>query len=209
MRTVSVRLDHKLIGLHGGKGHGKDTVAQFMMDWFAERGELVSVSYFARTMKASLAALLKIPLEQIDDFKLNGMLSVWMDEEQFEPTVELTGREVLQRYGTESHREFFGYDVWIDLELPKGGYPPTWWRNFQKGAAVCVMADLRFPNECARVKDLNGEVWFVNNPNLPKDDEHASEKMLPITAADLIIENDKGLSELEAKVFAILENRYG
>jgi hypothetical protein len=103
------------------------------------------------------------------------------------PIVEgQTFRQFLQRYGTESHRDVFGEDFWVDQTLPTDGYYP--------GRKI-VVTDVRFDNEYNRIKELNGVVVRVYREGIePGIDPHPSENYNFI--ADYNIFNNDGLDEL-------------
>ena len=99
----------------------------------------------------------------------------------------ITGRQALQRQGTESHREVFDYNFWVDALLPEDIDLQTgehiWPSRFrmtltEQPPEICVVTDCRFDNEAERVRWLGGKIWeIVRFPALGRD-EHISEKGL-------------------------------
>lgn len=100
----------------------------------------------------------------------------------------LSFRELLQRYGTEAHRDIFGQNFWVDVTLPLGGYYP--------GRAI-VVTDCRFRNEAERVKYLGGYNWHIRRKAAPENPEqHRSEEFDYSDLIDVYIDNDGTLDEL-------------
>src|SRR5215467_14474429 len=132
--------DTVILGLSGAKGSGKDTVAAYLVK---EHG--FERKAFADPLKKSVAALFDIPFASIDQFKNNDAMLVTI-EHRSNPSLhqtDMTFRTLLQRYGTEAHRDVFGEDFWLDYTLPVRGYYP--------GRAI-VVTDVRFENEANRVR---------------------------------------------------------
>lgn len=188
----------KLIGIHGYKESGKDTIAGFIEEWAAQRGYSSATRYWATKMKESLAATLGIPIEHIDDFKLTGTVEVKYSTDSSAGITHyhsLTGREVHQKKGTEGGREVFGWDFWIDQLVPPG----EWERNFDE-ADVCIIADCRFENELQRILDCGGTNWIVESDRV-QSDGHKSEQLFPELCQRVIPNNlDTTLDELRHRV---------
>lgn len=106
----------------------------------------------------------------------------------------ISGRTFLQRYGTEAHRDLFGDDFWVDALLPLEikkfhGDEARWQKNFPT-SDIAVITDVRFENEAERIRDLGGQVWRIDRPDLPEtEDQHASEQALPISMVDVVVPN--------------------
>lgn len=106
-------------------------------------------------------------------------------------------RHLLQHEGTESGRDIYGYDIWLDTAY-------SWMRLVyeQWGIQRFVIPDVRFPNEVEYIKNRGGRVFRILAPNRvlrsPLTDEarnHPSETALdgyPLDNFDGIIENDIG-----------------
>jgi hypothetical protein len=104
---------------------------------------------------------------------------------------DITGREYLQKYGTEAHRDVFGQNFWVNVCLPEG---------FIHAAQVVVVTDVRFPNEAERIHELGGHVWQIIRPSKDERDAHASEQPLDERLIDGIIHNDGNLDDLKKSV---------
>src|SRR5215831_5913870 len=151
-----------IIGLSGLKQSGKDTIAAYLVK---EHG--FERKAFADPLKQSVAALFDIPFSVVDKYKLDDLCTVNI-EAGFGAFHDMTFRTFLQRYGTESHRDVFGQDFWVDLTLPVQGFYP--------GRAI-VVTDVRFREEAERVKFLGGRIIYVQRDEaaLVNKDQHRSE----------------------------------
>lgn len=178
-----------IIGLTGYKESGKDTAAAYLIKHhkFERRA-------FADPLKRSVAALLDIPFSEIDKMKNdpNSGIELRGDSDTF-----IMFRTFLQRYGTESHRDVFGKDFWLDHTLPMNG--------FYVGKNI-VITDVRFENEFARVWALNGFIVGIDRPSSPlmPKDKHPSED-IDFNLPDYIITNDGTFNDLYQGVEDCLE----
>jgi hypothetical protein len=130
---------------------------------------------FAAKLKESAAALLDCTVEDLERWKNDSAAIVRVGNSRKEIPLSQTVRSLLQRYGTEAHRDVFGRDFWLDAALPWGGIDG---RDRHYDDALYVVTDVRFANEAQRVRDLGGMVVLVVGPN---DDtgSHVSEQPIP------------------------------
>jgi hypothetical protein len=195
----------RLIGITGRMGAGKDTAFKHIARVARECGETAVRQAFADKLKVSAARALGFdgPTSDLvgvcNNLKVSGNIMIEGDG----CTTSLTGRQFLQWYGTEAHRDVFGTDFWVDALLPLGeakGFGSTprvaiarlaWQDNFP-GADYAVVTDVRFPNEAQRILDLGGEVWLVDaDERLGANAEtHASEATLPHEYITLVLYNN-------------------
>lgn len=235
-----------LIGLTGRRGAGKDTAFQFISEWASERGLSAHRRGFADSLKLSFARMF------IPDISLEEAVN-WCDElkRDWEPggayrpaqlTVrwgrvdshstlteikhQISGRQALQRYGTEGHRDVFGDDFWVDALLPTDMLPPaggstegtigdmlnqpSWPMNFRgplqaEAPDICVVTDTRFDNEARRINDLGGAVWEIDRGKTDIDG-HRSEDGIMGELVDLVIDNHGDLDQLRDGVRAALDD---
>lgn len=182
-----------IIGLHGRARSGKDTAFKFIHE-VAPHAERVG---FADMLKDSAAALLGVDREFLEKWKDQHEVKLVFHETKGNPydgythyiwpDLEMTGRQFLQRYGTEAHRDIFGSNFWVDQVLP-----PT----FDHEDRLIVITDVRFPNEQNRIHELGGTVWHIDRPEVEKGDTHASEAILFVDRElDYIIPNHGDLDE--------------
>lgn len=178
-----------LVAFNGKLGSGKDTAGERLAEMSVVPATRLS---FARLLKESAAALFGIPVEDWETYKndpdVKILLQVGYEDfilddgtvlEQPRIIVELTAREFLQRYGTESHRDIFGADFWVEQALRNYYYEAT---------GLTYITDCRFENEANAVRALGGVVVNV----VGADDNtgtHLSEAGLPSNLVNFVIDN--------------------
>lgn len=194
-----------IIGICGFIGSGKDTIADYLVNFHEFRREsfantlkdaVSSVFGWDRTMLEGRTKEAREWREQVDS---------WWSERLGMPT--LTPRWVLQYWGTEVCRRGFHDDIWIaSLE-----------NKLRASRDNVVISDCRFPNEIAAIKNAGGIIVWVKRGDLPEwyDDAFAANqgsniavnqmKILKIHASewawigskfDLEIENDGNINDL-------------
>lgn len=191
----------EVIGLHGGLESGKDTTFS-VIEKVALRP--VKRDAFADRLKQSAAAALGYkgdnPVDFCNVLKEYGSIHIMADGLIDE--YNITGREYLQWYGTEAHRQVFNPDFWIKAVLPDEG------RDDLEQDTLLVITDVRFPNEAEAVRRVGGEVWEVDaSKRKPRDESHASEKRLPDGLIDYVLDNNGTLEDLGRNVRAALESQ--
>lgn len=210
----------KIVGLTGKARAGKDTVAQIALDWCKENGVRAERFAFADPLKVSVAAAFGLPEHEALEF-CNWMKQpgVFVTAERLEgaapsPKViegctgrRVTGRQYLQLYGTEAHRDTFGTDFWVAVTEAIIDQA-----NATYDLDVVFLTDARFENEVDMVHRLDGEVWEVarptqGNPLAAGEELHTSEAGLPESKLDFGIRNVGTIADLEAKVRLICEQR--
>jgi hypothetical protein len=233
-----------LIGLTGNKGSGKDTAYQFIRNWAADRGARSGRAGFADALKLSFSRIF-IPdcsmdeaIQWCDTLKESSELVIQWDRFSADQTLttvshQITGRQALQRFGTEGHRQVFGDTFWIDVLLPKTASfdfkdgpqerpSPTWESNFisrmdelqnpfsMEPPEICVVTDVRFANEAERIKEFNGQIWEIYRSGRESDDTHASEQGVPTEMIDKTIYNsvEGDLSYLESHIRSEMTSEY-
>lgn len=151
-----------IIGLCGYKNSGKDAVAAYLIKTYDFERKA-----FADPLKHSVAALLNIPMQDVDKFKNDPEMYVDLrpNNPGYFSESRLSFREFLQRYGTEAHRDVFGKGFWLDATLPIKSYV---------GKSI-VVTDVRFQNEADRIKELGGLLVQVYKPTIDVNDDHPSE----------------------------------
>lgn len=174
-----------LIGLHGKKQAGKDTVYERMLRLLGGQGCKVERTAFADKLYESAAAVLGVEPELLRRWKSHPEARVVLTlpgdaEMHYHVEAQQTVREYVQRYGTEGHRDLFGSDFWVErVDLSHEG-------------RVLVATDVRFPNEAQAVLNAGGAVVHVIGPDEVEGagDGHATEEKLPHRYIDLELLND-------------------
>jgi hypothetical protein len=150
-----------IIGVCGFIGSGKDTIADYLVNFKEFRRES-----FADSLKDSVAAVFgwnRTMLEgrTKESREWREQVDPWWAERLAMPT--LTPRWVLQYWGTEVCRKTFHDDIWIaSLE-----------NKLRQSKDNIVVSDVRFPNEIKAIKNLGGQIVWVKRGNLPEWYDHA------------------------------------
>jgi hypothetical protein len=212
-----------LLGLHGRKGAGKDAAFGFAREWAADRGLRAERRGFADYLKLSFARLFlpNVALEEaviwcdeLKTAKSNSKLEMEWSRGQVDDTTttiqhRISGRVAMQRFGTESHRDVFGPDFWVDALLPFENWEGEFNRNpfLVEQTDICVVTDVRFENEAERIHALGGQVWKIDRP-LKNVDQHVSEVPLDDEFIDRVIPNAGTLNDLCRAMKMALTDEY-
>jgi len=196
-----------IIGLCGLIGSGKGTVADILVGDYSFQKES-----FAAGVKDACAVvfgwdreLLEGETKESRDWREQA--DPWWSEKFGTP---FTPRHALQLMGTEAGREVFDKDLWI-LSLLKRVDPK---KNY-------VIADVRFPNEMQRIKDMGGFLIYVSRGQPPKWFDNPSESYMQqnypevhfseyawvphLNLIDFFIKNDYTLDVLKDDVFEMYQ----
>lgn len=190
-----------LIGVSGFKGSGKNTFAKKCLnDLACNYGRVAHEMSWASLLKESAAASLGIELtggtetaanEWADEFKSVGQVTVsYRDKAGSDyPDVTISGREFLQNYGTEAHREIFDDDFWVNA---------FWTNNDFREDDIVFICDTRFENEARSIKEHNGLIIQIANDKVDSaaNDTHASEVPLPGEYIDIVVDNNGTIDDL-------------
>jgi hypothetical protein len=191
-----------LIGLSGFRGSGKDTVGAYLVENYGF--ERLS---FADKLKQSAAALFMVDpglwdkLKNDSDAYVALSFTYTVGEETKRTARTMTVREFLQRYGTESHRNIFGYDFWIDQCI--GFYRPTEHKDKRY-----VVTDARFDNELKEIRFKGGKtIRIIRGDSI--DDGHISEAIPPADLIDLFVPNTGTIEQLHKAVDWAMQEELG
>jgi hypothetical protein len=176
-----------IIGIAGKAGHGKDTVANFIVEMVPDAKRRA----FADPLKKMALAI--DPLiegnKRLSDFVANP--DGWQSAKKH-PEV----RRFLQRLGTEGVRGTLGEETWVNHLLDE--YYADWDLS---GEPVYVIPDVRFPNELS----VCDEVITVIRPDaadLGENSGHASEQLID---GNYKILNDSDLEHLWTRVHELMD----
>ena len=195
---------HKLIGICGLIGSGKDTVADYLVNFHNFRRES-----FAGTLKDSVSDIFGWDRDLLEGRTQSSrewreQVDAWWAQRLGIPN--LTPRWILQYWGTEVLRLGFHSDIWIaSLE-----------NKIRKSLDHVVVTDCRFPNEVEALRHAGGRVfrvfrgpppeWWgdaVANPDLMPllhPQVHASEYSWAPTKFDAVINNNGTIDELYSQI---------
>jgi hypothetical protein len=158
----------QVIGLSGYARTGKDTIARMLVETHGY--ERVG---FADSLKELMLRL--DPYVTTAGTRLSVVVGQYGWERAKDTFPEV--RRLLQAHATPA-RDLLGDDVWVRAltrkMAPSGKY---------------VVADVRFPNELAAVKNMSGLTVRVNRPGFGPANGHVSETALDEATFDYTIEN--------------------
>ena len=145
-----------IIGICGFIGSGKDTVADYLVNFHEFRRDS-----FAATLKDAVAAVFGWDRELLEGRTKEArawreQVDPWWAERLNMP--DLTPRLVLQLWGTEVCRKGFHDDIWIASVENK----------IRASKDNIVISDCRFPNEIKAIKAAGGRVYWVQRGELPE-----------------------------------------
>jgi hypothetical protein len=194
-----------IIGICGFIGSGKDTVADYLVNFHEFRRES-----FASTLKDAVSAVFGWDRTMLEGRTKEArewreQVDPWWAERLAMPT--LTPRWVLQYWGTEVCRKGFHDDIWIaSLE-----------NKLRNSRDNVVISDCRFPNEISSIRNAGGNIVWVQRGDLPEwytvaleanrghnwavqelkmQKIHASETAWVGTEFDFIIDNNRTIEDL-------------
>lgn len=206
----------QIIGIAGFKRSGKGEAGNAIEAIASDNGRKATLLGFADSLKIAACRALGLThlsepdcIAYMDRFKEQGHMSFGFEtgdvDERLNEFRTISGREYLQRFGTEVGRDLFGYDFWVDQVLPaKGKSAAKQLKEQYQGVDYVVLTDLRFPNEAQRVLDLGGEVWWVERPGVNAG-AHVSEAGLDEKYITERIDNSGSLDDLHVAVKKALD----
>lgn len=209
-----------IIGVCGFIGSGKDTIADYLVNFHGFRREsfanslkdaVAQVFGWDRTMLEGRTTQAREWREQVD---------TWWAQRLNIP--DLTPRWVLQYWGTEVCRRGFHDDIWIaSLE-----------NKLRASADHVVISDCRFPNEIAAIKAAGGRVvrvirgsdpdwyqdaanvnagqtnmsWLISKTRMEQLNIHASETAWIGTEFDWVLDNNGSLDCLYSQIKNLVQD---
>ena len=186
----------KLIGIHGKARAGKDTFASFLVE-----NHGFTKMAFADPIKWAVASAFGIPLGEVysDEFKTT-----------VHPTWNLTGRQILQQFGTEAMRDTFGRHFWVR----------RWMMDYSKLRTVSsvVVSDVREEHEAEVIRELGGLIVHLRRDSAGLggvEGNHSSEAGIKVEERDIVITNNDTLQRLEVETSNVVyfiqkwANRFG
>ena len=199
-----------IIGIVGFIGSGKDTVADYLVNFHGFRRES-----FANSLKDAVAQVFGWDREMLEGRSKQSREWREARDDWWSKRLkrEITPRWVLQYWGTEVVRKGFHDDMWVaSLE-----------NRLRKSTDDIVITDCRFPNEIKAIRNAGGKVvrikrgsepewfddaysmnrgpnrnmsWALSKHNIEKLGIHASETAWVGTKFDITLNNNGTLDEL-------------
>jgi len=204
-----------IIGICGFIGSGKDTAADYLVNFHEFRRES-----FAATLKDAASAVFGWDREMLEgrtkqSREWREQLDLWWSERL--GIRELTPRWVLQHWGTEVLRRHFHDDIWIaSLE-----------NKLRTARDNIVISDCRFPNEIRGLKAQGAKIiwiqrgitphWYSIAEQANRGDNkarewlglngiHASEYSWAGTDFDAVIDNDQSIEHLYSQLKSLVQS---
>lgn len=172
-----------IISLSGRKGAGKNAVADYVREYLSDSSCLFRFGSMNEIKEYAFADLLKefcmnvLGLDKSQCYGSNNEKNTptkykWKDTLRFKDVVPkmewyMTGRDVMQVFGTECVRDWFG-NVWADATI----------RKIRKAhPKIAIITDTRFVSEVDAVLD-QPHGYIIRLTRSPFGDEHVSETAL-------------------------------
>jgi len=170
----------RVIGLAGRAGSGKTTVASMIPG--------AVVVQLADPLYAGISAMLGVP---------ESMLRCPSYKEQPLPGLGKSPRQMMQTLGTEWGRDTIDRQIWIRLLERRIDILRS------QGVAAVAVADVRFENEAAAIRAMQGgEVWRVRRAGPATAASHSSEDGVVLLDGEPEIQNYDTLDNLRTRVLA-------
>lgn len=144
-----------IIGICGFIGSGKDTAADYLVNFHEFRRES-----FANSLKDSVASVFGWDRNLLEGRTKESrawreQVDAWWANRLNMP--KLTPRWILQQWGTEVLRDHFHDDIWIaSIE-----------NKLRQTGDNVVITDCRFPNEITAIRRLGGKIVWIVRGDLP------------------------------------------
>jgi hypothetical protein len=204
----------QIIGIVGFIGSGKDTVADYLVNFHGFRRES-----FANSLKDAVSQVFGWDRELLEGRTKQSREWRETKDEWWSKRLkkDITPRWVLQYWGTEVIRKGFHDDMWVaSLE-----------NRLRTSTDDIVITDCRFPNEIKAIRNAGGQVvrikrgaepewydaaksvnkgpnrnmsWALSKQKMEKLKIHASETAWVGTKFDLVLNNDGSIEELYQQI---------
>ena len=175
----------KIILINGKKRSGKDHFARLLQEELYKQHKTSEIIAFADPIKDILAMTFNLSDEQLDKLK-NDEAPIIIREDGYQKIVA-TFRSVLQNFGTDAMKKWFGESVWSNVLLERASNSHT---------DYVIVPDFRF-----LIEDIGGITIKIRNDEIEKNctDNHRSENELNDYEFDYVIDNT-GFPDLTEEV---------
>ena len=189
----------KILAINGKKRSGKDHNAKLLKEKLEDNGYSVAIISFAYPIKDIIAKTFNISVDDVELYKNESdeyglEIKVYPNNQPSGVIKYINMREILQRFGTEAMKPYFGKDVWAKL---------TYDKIEEMGCDFSIIPDFRFPEEyrddIITIKVKND---VIDNAST---DSHSSENSLNDFNFNYEIDNT-GYCDTNAQLDKIIEN---
>jgi hypothetical protein len=107
--------------------------------------------------------------------------------EQILPRIGKSPRQIWIEFATKVAREVYA-DTWLDyvLQTTEGD--------------VCILKDLRFPNEAHKILDFGGYIYKINRADAPNNSDLADDQLVEFNQWTKILDNNGSIKEFHDKI---------
>jgi hypothetical protein len=184
------KMSQQIIGLVGYAGSGKSTAAELLKKHGWQE------MFFAEPLKKIGIAM---------GFEESEIYGTIQEKEKVNEFFGVSGREFLQKMGTEVFREY------VPKIMP-GRFADTtetvWCmlmrHRLSKTESNVVISDCRFEDEAKMISELGGKlVRIERNSAVSKFSDHPSEASISRIKCDVVIDNNSTLEDLEQQLLGI------
>jgi hypothetical protein len=181
----------KIIGLGHQKRTGKDTVANFMVDYLREKGYVAEKVGFADELKEQCYHLFSwAGLKWGNYYEGNPE-----EREKILPGIYKTPRQIWIEYGQAVCSVYL--HTWVDFVF-----------NKYKKYDFLIIKDVRKLFEISRILDEKGNVFKVINPSIPHTSDVIDDQLLGYTGWDDVLINNGTLDDLKELSIKTLKKWY-
>lgn len=168
---------------------GKTKIAQYLdSEWGYTRLRFAGP---IKLMVESLFGSLDIHPDRTWDYLYGGA------KEEVVPEIGVTARYLMQTLGCEWGRNTINVNLWASIVVRGINQEPT--KKF-------VIDDLRFPNEAAAIRKIDGaQIWRVERNGVNLNHEHPSDGFLDAIRFDHTISNNGSFQEMWNQIDKALE----
>ena len=147
-----------IIGIFGKKGHGKDTIADYLVD---------NHNFYKLTYAEPIKKICKEIFLLSDEQLINHTL-----KEEIDPRWNKSPRHIMQLIGTDLFRKTFSEDIWVNILGEKAK------KLLVEGKNI-VISDIRHTNELEHLFTLSDNILIFNvirDIKDEKEDNHPTEQ---------------------------------
>jgi hypothetical protein len=181
----------KLLALVGRARSGKNTAADYLLGHGYD-----TLTAFASPLKDAAQILFNLTEDEVQGHGY--------DREMIHKDWGISVREILQKLGTESIRDVFGRDHWVDLMRCRLIAE----RADDFGGHGVIITDCRFYNEVELIRDQGGVILGLRRQGFEPDVRpHASEEMATNCLDDVsdVVVSAGNVNELHEQLDDLLE----